>query len=100
AAAPGLPSLSCTTLFRSQAAHRLDLDVRLIAADEPAEPRAGERAAQRLLVAVPFDRDVEPRAVRGLLQGDRGGVLLHADEHVHRSEEHTSELQSRENLLC
>src|SRR5690606_41417210 len=78
-----------TTLFRSWRQQR---DVR-----HGQAPR-GDRAQRRVLhraQAVPQ---------RGLLHGPAvlGDGLPHHDVHpaVRRSEEHTSELQSRENLVC
>src|SRR5690606_39319179 len=44
------------------------------------------------------ERLKERRDARGLLGGERLTLVLVA--HVLRSEEHTSELQSRENLVC
>src|SRR5207302_11411571 len=55
--------------------------------------------------------DVEvPRAFEGRVErvplpgraqeGDRGPLVIAGDGGGHRSEEHTSELQSRENLVC
>src|SRR5690606_2615576 len=46
-----------------------------------------------LVDALGLDRDDPPLAVGGLL------LVEHPGDH-HRSEEHTSELQSRENLVC
>src|SRR5690606_40306330 len=72
-----------TTLFRSpgRRLHRQGRAVR--AADPRAHPRAGARS----------------RAGRG---GNHqvGRAQLHARRRHPRSEEHTSELQSRENLVC
>src|SRR3712207_7058313 len=48
---------------------------------------------------------VEPAVVLGRRVEDRGPAAPHAQQHgrglpVHRSEEHTSELQSRQYLVC
>src|SRR5690606_41883061 len=85
---PRSPLLPYTTLFRSRIAvgqpeverHDRRLDA------EHGQQQQGERGAQ----TVRQFRD--PRAE--LRQGDRAGGR------VHRSEEHTSELQSREKLVC
>src|SRR3989442_7122305 len=40
------------------------------------------------------------RAVRGVRRGSAAGARARSDAHAHRSEEHTSELQSRPHLVC
>src|SRR3712207_7515900 len=70
-----------TTLFRSQAGHR----VVLVGVRVAHRPLRGARAAE--LAVVLEHRDV-PERLRG------GGRVRH------RSEEHTSELQSRQYLVC
>src|SRR5690606_40588623 len=61
--------------------------------------------ARRRLVGLPSDRDLAGRRLDGEIEvvhaeraahGDRIGPAADGD----RSEEHTSELQSRENLVC
>src|SRR5690606_39624454 len=61
------------------------------AARFPARPRPGSTAARRPLIARSWPRQKRTR-VRGGSTGVRPGSA--------RSEEHTSELQSRENLVC
>src|SRR5690606_41404453 len=53
----------------------------------------GADSTQEPALSRPFERDVEPRA--GFDRLDRRVRVA-----VPRSEEHTSELQSRENLVC
>src|SRR3712207_7338535 len=75
-----------TTLFRSAGAEPADDRHR------GEEDREGERA-EGGRGAVPVDhRHAQPVVARAL--GERGG------EHEQRSEEHTSELQSRQYLVC
>src|SRR5690606_41706336 len=90
----------CTTLFRSRPRDRgLAVEVETEADDDPAPAREhlGEDAAH-LATAAPARRLAARRQhdVVGPLQrrGRAGG-----GERVDRSEEHTSELQSRENLV-
>src|SRR3712207_7685932 len=75
-----------TTLFRSV----------LLGAEQGGEDRAGVEPRH----AQPVDRPVPPHQGRGLGVGnDR--VLLDRQRHEPiRSEEHTSELQSRQYLVC
>src|SRR3712207_7434426 len=78
-----------TTLFRSRGAHEHE-DEGHEAADDVQGVEAG--------------RQVEDRAVRGRgerrpVLGDQDAVLVDLAEHE-RSEEHTSELQSRQYLVC
>src|SRR3712207_8350186 len=47
----------------------------------------------------PVDRRRERLARHGHADGE-GGVAPEHQDHVHRSEEHTSELQSRQYLVC
>src|SRR5690606_41216357 len=56
----------------------------------PAQLHSPQRAAARRRDARPAARDGRPRARTGLTPHPR----------MERSEEHTSELQSRENLVC
>src|SRR5690606_39409799 len=88
---PRSPLFPYTTLFRSVAVRRRVLreqGVRLAALLQH-DVGAGETAVRRL------DHDFEcaglPDELSGLADVDRGTL---------RSEEHTSELQSRENLVC
>src|SRR5690606_40406167 len=74
------------------------------AAAAPDDPAGALRGAERRLqhgVGVPEDLE---RAIgkRIAVRGHRGGACLHEGEGevAPRSEEHTSELQSRENLVC
>src|SRR5690349_21905952 len=57
------------------------------------------RSARRLAadVRTGFQRDVSRRAARIVAVGQRGGLRVQA---AGRSEEHTSELQSRRDLVC
>src|SRR3712207_7663624 len=73
-----------TTLFRS-VAHRL-LQSRRVDGD-------GE-------LAVLLRREGQRRRDRGLGHLDGGGAVLTGHRHRSRSEEHTSELQSRQYLVC
>src|SRR5690606_41960995 len=79
-----------TTLFRSHRIHDIgrhdDDELRLLAAEAV---RAKERAE---------DRDIAE--ARELLQFPLDIVLEEACDRKARSEEHTSELQSRDNLVC
>src|SRR3712207_8966339 len=74
-----------TTLFRSLPSLAVDRVARL---DEPAHVRDG--VAQQQVMPRPF------QAERLVQVGGRGGV----EGHERRSEEHTSELQSRQYLVC
>src|SRR5690606_40601374 len=87
-------TLSYTTLFRSPvAAHRGAEQVRLDLA------RAGHQAAIRQHHGhFPHRRAHRPEGHRPAMRVDRIG--RRHPEIVVRSEEHTSELQSRENLVC
>src|SRR5690606_34788210 len=60
------------------------------------EQRLTTRAHDALAVNVPKARWYFPKVVQGVQAGD--DVLVYAE--LERSEEHTSELQSRENLVC
>src|SRR5690606_41229329 len=80
---PGATTFPYTTLFRSADAVLPDL----IAAAAQGDAQAREAAA----VLEGWDRRVEP---------DRAGATLFLLWLMERSEEHTSELQSRENLVC
>src|SRR5690606_40945241 len=98
---PPMPSLSpYTTLFRSLARH--------VDGGPPGEPERGERLQQQRRLADPrvaadqqHRAGHQPAAGYPVELGDAGdralGLRLAAGE---RSEEHTSELQSRENLVC
>src|SRR3712207_7755974 len=83
-----------TTLFRSQADGKQHLDARLRPA-KPRPPGSGPRrrdagAAEEGQAAGVEDLDVEELALHRQV----------AVEHHDRSEEHTSELQSRQYLVC
>src|SRR5690348_6481783 len=85
-----------TTLFRS--------------ALDPAGALAARRALAARLVAVKAHEVVHGAHRAGLLRehdgaaraehGAEGAELVHAERHVERSEEHTSELQSPVHLVC
>src|SRR3712207_8726968 len=80
-----------TTLFRSELARRGGV-------------LAGHRAVGLLQQAQLVGRRLERPPVRGLLRGARDGGLGLRERRlghpVGRSEEHTSELQSRQYLVC
>src|SRR5690606_40136684 len=82
-----------TTLFRSQA-FQSDMGRR------PEHAGAGRPAASAVLPAQP-DADQRPDlgATRRRIR-NRERTLRHRGAARRRSEEHTSELQSRENLVC
>src|SRR5207302_4248396 len=87
-----------TTLFRSQLRRaRADLLAHR-PLGKPAERHRLAARADRLRQRAEVFRDEEHHDVRRrfleILEQRVGGIL------VHRSEEHTSELQSRENLVC
>src|SRR5690606_40349332 len=86
---PSSPLFPYTTLFRSCDEVELDREPRAAVHDEPGQKaRLREKVVGLLDVAV--NEDVLP-----------GHEHVVHDEHgVVRSEEHTSELQSRENLVC
>src|SRR5690554_7134562 len=83
---PRSPLFPYTTLFRSDVHRRSGLLAEGVGAlvDQGAPPEDGK--AER----VHGGREAEHRAVRSLVHG----VV------IHRSEEHTSELQSRPHLVC
>src|SRR5690606_41834866 len=100
ALAPGCPPAPYTTLFRSE--QSLDAFARVIDRDQ-ADAHPDPKAA-----VLPAQAQVVDRVEHGM--GDALRLLdpaaLHEDaefvaaEAGERSEEHTSELQSRENLVC
>src|SRR5690606_41106233 len=96
---PCSPLFPYTTLFRSllALAHAaVTQGVPVIALCPRGGPlRALDGAAPAITVLA--GASVQPRDVEAVLSGLPGRVLLLADD---RSEEHTSELQSRENLVC
>src|SRR5690606_39307053 len=77
-----------TTLFRSEADVRVLIEALVEAAGGIAPPPANE----------PDDRPAQPQA-EATARAASGGLAT-PDETYERSEEHTSELQSRENLVC
>src|SRR3712207_8642737 len=82
-----------TTLFRSRGDRRV--------AEPPRAPRAGPRRAARAALLLGLPRLPGPRRAAQALHGDadrRGDRRL--PHRVLRSEEHTSELQSRQYLVC
>src|SRR5690606_41439860 len=90
---PRSPPFPYTTLFRSQQARSRD------------RPHQVERVEWRQPVqwrALDLHQLVDRHAFRVLRQRRERVQQLHAIEVrlAHRSEEHTSELQSRENLVC
>src|SRR3712207_8896541 len=85
-----------TTLFRSQRRHR-DAEPTHDPAQVTGDSRAGARRVGRLGQVTAH---VEPQAdVVAQAVPRRAGVTL-ANEAALRSEEHTSELQSRQYLVC
>src|SRR2546430_15147425 len=87
-----------TTLFRSIGARKRLAPIRVVLSVEgselrlDAEPGAASRAHR-----------LEPDAIGGdfaLRRDARMRAFMEEDEVVHRSEEHTSELQSQSNLVC
>src|SRR5690606_42000129 len=84
-----------TTLFRSRL--QLVLDQQVAWRERERTREIGERAGGVVLV-------VEAQLRRFLEQGELGAIVVRLGEagrqQVERSEEHTSELQSRENLVC
>src|SRR3712207_6913398 len=76
-----------TTLFRSpRNAGDPDADVHAGAFTNARRHRTGDRFADRAMLREQLGRHAEPRGLRLVA--------------VHRSEEHTSELQSRQYLVC
>src|SRR5690606_41790436 len=73
-----------TTLFRSH--------------DRPRHQFLEVEAVRRGELGEPLRRALNQHPVAGLEPRERADALRHA--HLSRSEEHTSELQSRENLVC
>src|SRR5690606_39731712 len=70
------------------------------------EERVGKAAAMlgrgdlNLLIGARHEREVGQSRLLNLLAQDRGQLAGDAQHREGRSEEHTSELQSRENLVC
>src|SRR5207302_7565310 len=96
---PGATLFPYTTLFRSQRERGVVLGARQVPLVEHAERAGGDAVAATVAdVLLHDDRaelGAEQRARRAHVEA--GGVrAVLAD----RSEEHTSELQSRENLVC
>src|SRR5436309_11733515 len=94
---PTPPLFPYTTLFRSVLEHRDAVDAH---AEGPAGDlfRVVADVAQHLRVHHARAEDLEPAA---LLAEPAAGAVADEAQHIHfRSEEHTSELQSRENLVC
>src|SRR5207244_12628891 len=93
---PATPPLSTlfpyTTLFRSLARHLRDHTGR-----RPAEPTRGDRATDRGHGRRRGLRRHHPQEAPGRAVAQGG---LAADESPARSEEHTSELQSPDHLVC
>src|SRR5690606_40384242 len=92
------PLFPYTTLFRSVAVTQRTVQVRVFDVNRVPEITASNHA---LLVGESFDLAV----VRGDAQASAGAVRVvdadgAAQTQALRSEEHTSELQSRENLVC
>src|SRR5690606_40797049 len=87
---PSAPLFPYTTLFRSFLAH---LDQRAAPVD------AHVRRARRLAVPLDGAADRFDQAI-GLRGVAAGIVVCTTTSTTLRSEEHTSELQSRENLVC
>src|SRR5690606_41228189 len=84
-----------TTLFRSELSA-------VVGATPCAGPGSGLRTARRLLELGAVQLLVAPACGQQLRMRtplDNPPVLDHQDQ-IRRSEEHTSELQSRENLVC
>src|SRR5207302_10261761 len=97
-------SLSVTTA-PPFAVHTVSLHDALPILGEPAVP--GRTARSISLLGRTFPRAREPKRYTASIHGcavDRGGVPLRLtgtrERPPQRSEEHTSELQSRENLVC
>src|SRR5690606_41324741 len=91
------PLFPYTTLFRSASGIRrqLDVPVKLLAPGQPGHDEsavAGRHPRSSLYIA---EQPVPPRAVTEPVTFR--AVRMPTDQ---RSEEHTSELQSRENLVC
>src|SRR5690606_41597910 len=84
-----------TTLFRSFSSVGSASDKEK---QKPAETEQPKAPARTVAVVTP-PRSMHARAIRisGLTEADKRAVLA---TRVGRSEEHTSELQSRENLVC
>src|SRR5690606_41891617 len=93
-------SFPYTTLFRSLAAIQIDQGVITVATKRGLRPTAmaditsRARTVFRLVNGVPTAFDSDGKSVR---YGRDGLTPMSIEE---RSEEHTSELQSRENLVC
>src|SRR5690606_40754468 len=96
---PTPPLFPYTPLFRSHQCVALGLDQ--VAGGWAVRPRETAGAADhsdphaQLLLRVPEESGRQRLARRRLHRAD-----LRAEEPAARSEEHTSELQSRENLVC
>src|SRR3712207_9266794 len=87
-----------TTLFRSRVAERVD-----DAAEQRLADRHRQQRADRAYLVALGDLQVvaqDDHADRRLFQVERDAAHLRAGELDHRSEEHTSELQSRQYLVC
>src|SRR5690606_41457692 len=83
-----------TTLFRSHrhaAVHGVQLRWRRLTASSPSSPAGMAQVASR--------GSIKSRNARALAGGVRDGSSANKETGA-RSEEHTSELQSRENLVC
>src|SRR5690606_40263743 len=94
--APVPPSLPSTTLFRSDVGHGRDRPLEPLRAEGvDVEVRRGIHEVDRIRDAI-LDRELQ--RVHPVAEGAAEAAGL-ADD-LPRSEEHTSELQSRENLVC
>src|SRR5690606_41657587 len=89
---PRSPLFPYTTLFRSIASTASPLPILGKGAVERALKQRRHKPMFMVDIAVP--RDIEPEV------GDLPDVYLYSVDDLRRSEEHTSELQSRENLVC
>src|SRR5690606_40705876 len=89
---PSSPLFPYTTLFRSGQPMRIDVAVEC-------RLQFGERGGHRIQAQSLLVDLAERRGAQGRVATDQGERGLHQCSGL-RSEEHTSELQSRENLVC
>src|SRR3712207_7026865 len=82
-----------TTLFRSTRVAHFVLPLEHLA--QPRDLVVGRAIVARVLLVAPVRGDPELRVLVHLVRAD-----LHFDGFAFRSEEHTSELQSRQYLVC
>src|SRR5690606_41514040 len=85
-----------TTLFRSETSS----NPFLVEVGEHVESIAAELGYQVLYFNTSNDGDKTDRLLQVCIEKEIDGVMIAPAEGLERSEEHTSELQSREDLVC